>query len=119
EIDRLIASTDEGIDEREYKKQTNHISILMSQGMRNRYLEEIMTNLRQKMFWYYCYLGTSTEARRQHSNALWRQLSDALATRAGAKAGDAAHEIMMASKRFALTLMDSEDQGAFHLRAGK
>jgi len=110
EIDVLVADTEAGIDERGYKKHTNHISILMSQGMHNRYLQDIMTNLRQKMFWYYCHLGTSTITRRKESNRLWQQLSQALLGRDAQAAAAAAYEIMAASKRFSLALLDESDK---------
>jgi DNA-binding GntR family transcriptional regulator len=106
EIRKLIEQTDAGCDERTYKAQTNHIHTMMASSIDNRYLRSIMENLRQKMFWHYCYLGTSTMERRQDSNKLWQQLSQALRQRDTASAESAAHTIMTASKEFALQLLD-------------
>lgn len=106
EILKLIEQTDVGCDERTYKTQTNHIYTLMSSSINNRYLRGMMDSLRQKMFWYYCYLGTSTIERRRDSNKLWEQLSQALRQRDANSAENAAHTITTASKEFALQLLD-------------
>ena len=107
EIGTLIEVTDSGCDEKAYKQQTNHIYMMMYSSIANRYLRDIMDNVRQKMFWHYCYLGISTIERRQDSNEYWRQLSGALEQRDVRTAEEAAHKITTSSKEFALQFLDS------------
>ncbi|NYT36838.1 GntR family transcriptional regulator [Allopusillimonas soli] len=106
EIKSLIAATDAGCDEKAYKRQTNHIYMMMYNSIDNRYLRDIMDNIRQKMFWHYCYLGTSTIERRLDSNKYWRELSTAIEQHDAQAAEQAAQSIMIASKEFALQLLD-------------
>jgi DNA-binding GntR family transcriptional regulator len=108
DINELIRMTNEGCDEREYKSLTNQISTQMYGLIQNRYTREFIENLRQKMFWHYCYMGISTYANRQHSNSYWHELRKALLDRDAQSAEAAAHLIMAASKDFALRLLDEE-----------
>jgi DNA-binding GntR family transcriptional regulator len=107
EIAALIVATEEGCDEKAYKVRTNAISVMMSSMVGNRYLHEIMADLRSKMFWYYCFLGTSTLERRRESNAVWRCLSKALHERDATKAEWAASTVISASGDFALRMLEA------------
>lgn len=108
-IQVLIERTEAGCDERMYKTLTNDISSMMYGAIKNRYLSDMMLVLRQKMFWHYCYLGTSTRERRRDSNLYWAQLATALKTRDVAGASQAAQTIMNASKEFALYLLEKQE----------
>ena len=112
DIDELIRMTDEGCDEREYKSLTNEISSQMYGLIQNRYTRDFIENLRQKMFWHYCYMGISTYENRQHSNKYWHELGKALLDRDARSAEAAAHLIMAASKDFALRLLDEQSVAA-------
>lgn len=81
--------------------------MMMYHSIANRYLQDIMDNIRQKMFWHYCYLGISTFERRQDSNQYWRLLSSAIEQRDVRTAEEAAHKITTSSKEFALQFLDS------------
>lgn len=105
DIDELIRRTDAGCDEREYKELTNDISSQMYATIPNRYTRAFIDNLRQKMFWHYCYMGISSYANRQDSNRHWHGLGKALLRRDAQEAEAAAHSIMTASKDFALQLL--------------
>jgi DNA-binding GntR family transcriptional regulator len=107
EIAALIVATEEGCDEKAYKTRTNAISVMMSSMVGNRYLHEIMADLRRKMFWYYCFLGTSTLERRRESNDLWRRLSKALHERDEREAEGAASTVISASADFALRMLEA------------
>ena len=111
EIETLLLATDSGCDEMTFKHQTNHIFMMMYKSLANRYLRDIMDNIRQKMFWHYCFLGISTIKRRQDSNEYWRQLSNAIEKRDEQTAEETAHRITTSSKEFALQFLDcnSED----------
>src|SRR5690606_28575661 len=106
EIQALLVATEAGCDERTYKAMTNEISSRMYGVVNNRYLRDMMMVLRQKMFWHYCYLGTSTQERRRDSNTYWARLQKALAARDAAAAEEGAYAIMNASKEFALQLLE-------------
>lgn len=106
DINALIKETNKGCDERAYKRLTNDIAARMYAMIGNRHLRDFMYNLRAKMFWHYCYMGISTQKSRQDSNAHWRELADALLARDTQSAEAAAHNIMVASKLFALHLLD-------------
>lgn len=106
QINALIEKTNKGCDEREYKRLTNEIASGMYAMIQNRHLREFMYNLRQKMFWHYCYMGISTQENRKNSNRYWRELADALLSKDAQSAELAAHRIMTASKLFALHLLD-------------
>ncbi|HYG42398.1 MAG TPA: GntR family transcriptional regulator [Bordetella sp.] len=105
DIDELISRTDAGCDEREYKELTNGISTQMYATVRNRYTRAFIDNLRQKMFWHYCYMGISSYANRQDSNRYWHELGKALLRRDALAAEASAQRIMAASKEFALQLL--------------
>ena len=107
EIAALIVATEEGCDEKAYKIRTNAISVMMSSMVGNRYLHEIMADLRRKMFWYYCFLGTSTLERRRESNDVWRRLSRALHERDATAAESAASTVISASGDFALRMLEA------------
>lgn len=107
DIEELIEATEAGCDEKAYKARTNAISVLMSGMVGNRYLHEIMASLRRKMFWYYCFLGTSTLERRRDSNASWRRLSMALRNRDPREAETAASAVISASGEFAVGLLEA------------
>lgn len=107
EIAELIEATEAGCDEKAYKSRTNAISVMMSGMVGNRYLHEIMASLRRKMFWYYCFLGTSTLERRRDSNASWRGLSEALHERDPRGAERAASTVISTSGDFALRMLEA------------
>ena len=90
EIRDLIEQTEAGCDERVYKTRTNSISEMISSQVGNSYLTDAMAGLRRKMFWYYCFLGTSTFERRRDSNRIWSRLAQALLDRDAATAETAA-----------------------------
>lgn len=108
-IQMLIERTNAGCDERTYKTLTNDISSMMYGAINNRYLSDMMLVLRQKMFWHYCYLGTSTLERRNDSNLYWADLAKALKSRDVIGASQAAQTIMNASKEFALYLLSKQE----------
>lgn len=112
DIQVLLEETEAGCDERTYKTLTNDISTRMYTAVNNRYLRDMMMVLRQKMFWHYCYLGTSTQERRRDSNVYWSRLEGALASRSPEAAADGAYAIMNASKEFALHLLDKQAEKA-------
>jgi len=112
DIQALISATAAGCDERAYKASTNDISSRMYGAIKNRYLRDMMIVLRQKMFWHYCYLGTSTRERREDSNIYWARLQNALSERDELAAEEVAYAIMNASKEFALQLLDKQAEKA-------
>lgn len=112
DIEALVAATDAGCDEHTYKALTNGISTRMYAAVNNRYLHDMMVVLRQKMFWHYCYLGTSTRERRDDSNRYWARLRTALQTRDERAAEEAASTIMNASKEFSLHLLQRQAEKA-------
>ncbi|MBH1964649.1 MAG: GntR family transcriptional regulator [Comamonadaceae bacterium] len=108
EIDQLIARTDAGCDEREYKEMTNAISSQMYALIPNRYTRAFIDDLRQKMLWHYCYMGISSYASRQDANRHWHDLGEALLGRNPQAAEAAALSIINASKDFALRLLEEK-----------
>ena len=108
EIDELIARTDAGCDEREYKEMTNAISSQMYALIPNRYTRAFIEDLRQKMLWHYCYMGISSYASRQDANRHWHDLGEALLGRNPQAAEAAALSIINASKNFALRLLEEK-----------
>lgn len=116
EIADLIRAAEAGCDEKDYKVRANAISVLISTTQRNRYLRSIMHDLRQKMFWYYCYLGTSTLERRRESNQLWAVLAQCLQARDGERAAAVAYQVTMRSGEFALKVL-SETKCKGNLRS--
>lgn len=107
EIDALVEATEAGCDAEAYKTRTNAISVMMSGMVGNRYLHEIMASLRQKMFWYYCFLGTATLERRRDSNESWRRLGESLEARDAPGAEASAHRIIEASGEYAVRTLES------------
>jgi len=106
EILKLIEQTEAGCDERDYKAQTDHIHKMMVASIDNPYVRCIMDNLRQKMLWLYCYLGTSSIERRRDANNLWNHLLQTLHRRDEHPAEKIAQMSMTASKEFAMKLLD-------------
>jgi DNA-binding GntR family transcriptional regulator len=103
EIDRLIALTEAGQDERAYKQQTAMISALLSSLAGNRYLHTMVTDFRQRLLWYYCFLGQATLERRRESNRLWRLMLDAMDRGDAWEAAKAAREVTLATAQYALS----------------
>ncbi|CAN5645082.1 GntR family transcriptional regulator [soil metagenome] len=114
EIDKLVALTEAGEDERAYKHQTAAISALTSSFANNPYLHAMVTDFRQKLLWHYCFLGQSTLARRRKSNRLWLAMLKAMRKGAAWEAADAARQVTLATAQFALaqTRSDTEDDVA-------
>lgn len=102
EVDKLIDLTEGGQDERAYKQQTARISALTASLAENRYLAEMVTDFRQKLLWYYCFLGQSTLARRRESNAIWHRMLAAMEAGDAWAAADAARQVTLATAEFAL-----------------
>lgn len=102
EIERLVELTEQGQDERAYKQQTASISALTASLAGNRYLAEMVTNFRQKLLWYYCFVGQSTLERRRESNRIWQRMLKAMEAADAATASDEARRVTLATAEFAL-----------------
>lgn len=102
EIERLVELTEQGQDERAYKQQTANISALTARLAGNRYLAEMVTNFRQKLLWYYCFVGQSTLERRRESNRIWQRMLKAMEAADAAMASDEARRVTLATAEFAL-----------------
>jgi DNA-binding GntR family transcriptional regulator len=102
QIRKLVDLTEAGEDERAYKQQTAAISALTASLAGNRYLNEMVTDFRQKLLWYYCFLGQSTVERRRESNRLWERMLRAMEAGDAWAAADAARQVTLATAQFAL-----------------
>ena len=110
EIGKLIDLTEAGEDERAYKQQTAAISSLTSGLVGNRYLHAMVTDFRQRLLWYYCFLGQSTIERRRESNRLWLEMLDAMQRGDAWAAAKAARQVTLSTARFALQIAEAAEK---------
>jgi DNA-binding GntR family transcriptional regulator len=80
---------------------------MLSEMTGNRYLHRLVTDFRQRLLWYYCFLGQSTIERRRESNRLWGDMLAAMERRDAWAAAAAAQHVTMATAAFALQLADA------------
>ena len=106
-IDGLSALTEAGGDERDYKQATAALSAMLSDMTGNRYLHRLVTDFRQRLLWYYCFLGQSTIERRRESNHLWGDMVTAMERGDAWGAAAAAQRVTMATAAIALQLADA------------
>lgn len=106
-IEGLFALTESGGDERDYKQATAALSAMLSEMTGNRYLHRLVTDFRQRLLWYYCFLGQSTIERRRESNRLWADMLTAMDRGDAWGAAAAAQKVTMATAAFALQLADA------------
>ena len=110
EIGKLIDLTEAGGDERAYKQQTAAISALTSSLVGNRYLHAMVTDFRQRLLWYYCFLGQSTIERRRESNRLWLEMLDAMQRGDAWAAAKTARQVTLSAARFALQIAEAAEK---------
>ncbi|WP_460874426.1 GntR family transcriptional regulator [Paralcaligenes ginsengisoli] len=110
EIGKLIELTEAGRDERAYKQQTATISTLTSSLAGNRYLHAMVTDFRQKLLWYYCFLGQSTVERRRESNRLWQAMLEAMQRGDAWAAAKAARQVTLSTAQFALQIAEAAEK---------
>lgn len=106
-IEGLSALTESGGDERDYKQATAALSAMLSDMTGNRYLHRLVTDFRQRLLWYYCFLGQSTIERRRESNCLWADMLAAMERGDAWGAAAAAQKVTMTTAAFALQLADA------------